>query len=40
VSIGNVVGETWAFIWLGSAVEVILLLLVVRHAWTWPRHTD
>lgn len=40
VSIGNVVGETWAFIWLGSALEVTLLFLVVRHAWTWPRHTD
>jgi hypothetical protein len=40
VSVGNVVGETWAFIWLGSAVEVTLLLLVVRHAWTWPRRTD
>jgi hypothetical protein len=40
VSIGNVVGETWAFIWLGSAVEVILLLLVLRHAWIWPRRTD
>ena len=39
VSIGNVVGETWAFIWLGSAVEATVLLLVVRHAWTWPRHT-
>lgn len=39
VSIGNVVGETWAFIWLGSALEVTLLLFVVRHAWTWPRHT-
>ena len=40
VSIGNVVGETWAFIWLGSAVEVALLLLVVRLAWAWPRRAD
>jgi hypothetical protein len=40
VSIGNVVGETWLFIWLGSAVEAILLLLVVRYAWTWPRRRD
>jgi len=37
VSIGNSVGETWAFFWLGSAVEVALLLLIVRYAWTWPR---
>jgi Family of unknown function (DUF6326) len=40
VSIGNAVGETWAFIWLGSAVEVALLLLLLRYAWTWPRRTD
>lgn len=37
VSIGNAVGETWAFFWLGSAVEVALLLLILRYAWTWPR---
>lgn len=40
VSIGNTAGETWAFIWLGSAVEVTLLLLIARHAWSWPRRTD
>ena len=40
VSIGNAAGETWAFIWLGSAVEVTLLLLIVRYAWSWPRRTD
>lgn len=39
VSIGNSVGETWAFFWLGSAVEVALLLLVIRYAWTWPRRS-
>jgi hypothetical protein len=37
VSLGNSVGETWAFFWLGSAVEVVLLLLIIRYAWTWPR---
>lgn len=26
--------------WLGSAVEVALLLLVVRQAWAWLRRTD
>lgn len=36
VSIGNVVGETWTFLWLGSAVEALLLVFVVRYAWTWP----
>jgi hypothetical protein len=38
VSIGNAVGETWLFLWLGSIIEAVLLLLVVRLAWTWPRH--
>jgi hypothetical protein len=40
MSIGNVVGEAWLFIWLGSAVEVTLLLLVMRHAWIWPRRAE
>jgi hypothetical protein len=37
VSLGNAVGETWLFLWLGAVVEAALLLLVVRTAWTWPR---
>lgn len=40
VTIGNAVGETWAYYWLGSAVETALLLLVLRYAWTWPHATD
>jgi hypothetical protein len=36
VSVGNVIGETWAFLFLGAFVEVILLLLVIRYAWKWP----
>jgi hypothetical protein len=36
VSIGNSVGETWAFYWFGSAIEAMLLLLIIRYAWTWP----
>jgi hypothetical protein len=35
VSIGNPIGETWAFIWLGAVVEVVLLATVVRLAWRW-----
>ena len=35
VSLGNAVGETWLFLWLGAALEAALLLLVVRYAWTW-----
>jgi hypothetical protein len=35
VSIGNPIGETWAFIWFGAIVEVVLLATVVRLAWRW-----
>ena len=34
----NVVGESWLlFYGLGIALELILLALIVRYAWTWPR---
>jgi Family of unknown function (DUF6326) len=35
VSLGNPIGETWAFIWFGAIVEVVLLATVVRLAWRW-----
>jgi hypothetical protein len=35
VSIGNAIGETWAFIWLGAIVEVALLATMVRITWRW-----
>ena len=37
VSLFNVVGETWLYYYVGAAVEAVLLLLVVRYAWRWPR---
>jgi len=40
VAIANVVGETWAFVWFGSAVEAALLLVISRYAWRWPRLVD
>jgi hypothetical protein len=40
VSIGNAVGETWLFMWLGAILEAALLLLVVRYAWKWPRGAE
>lgn len=40
IVIGNIIGETWAFYLLGSAVEVVLLLLVVWYAWKWPRREE
>lgn len=31
-------GESWMYFYsLGVALEVILLILVLRYAWTWPR---
>ena len=29
------IGETWYFYLLGSFVEVVLLLVLIRHAWRW-----
>jgi hypothetical protein len=31
----TVIGETWFYYVLGSAVEVVLLLAIARTAWTW-----
>ncbi|MEI7058787.1 DUF6326 family protein [Nocardioides sp. CCNWLW239] len=34
----NVAGESWLFFYgLGVALELVLLALIVRYAWTWPR---
>ena len=34
----NVVGESWTYFYgLGVALEVIVLALILRYAWTWPR---
>ncbi|MEI2638354.1 MAG: DUF6326 family protein [Microthrixaceae bacterium] len=32
--VGGMVGE-WSYYILGGAVEVVLLIMVIRHAWTW-----
>jgi hypothetical protein len=33
----NVVGESWTYFYgLGVALEVIVLALILRQAWTWP----
>jgi hypothetical protein len=34
--IGAAIGETWIYYFLGSFVEVILLLAIARTAWKWP----
>lgn len=33
----NLVGEAWVHMVFGAVVEVALLLLIIRHAWKWPR---
>ncbi len=34
----NVVGESWTYFYgLGVFLEVVLLALILRYAWTWPR---
>jgi hypothetical protein len=33
----NLVGEAWVHMVFGAVVEVVLLLLIIRHAWKWPR---
>lgn len=34
----NVVGESWTlFYGLGVVLEVIVLVVILRYAWTWPR---
>jgi hypothetical protein len=33
--VATVIGESWIYYLLGSAVEVVLLLAIARVAWTW-----
>lgn len=33
----NLVGEAWTHMFFGAAVEVMLLLVIIRYAWKWPR---
>lgn len=33
----NLAGEAWPHMIFGAAVEVILLLLIIRYTWQWPR---
>ena len=38
VSIFNVVDESWTYYYgLGAALEVAILALIIRTAWTWPK---
>lgn len=33
----TIIGETWVYYILGTVVELLLLLAIIRVAWTWPR---
>ena len=33
----SMVGESWVYYLLGSVVEILLLLAIVRTAWRWPK---
>lgn len=37
VSIFNLIGDSWSYMYFGAAVETALLALVIWYAWTWPR---
>ena len=37
--VASMIGESWIYYLLGSVVEVLLVLAIVRIAWTWPRTT-
>jgi hypothetical protein len=34
--VASVVGETWAYFYFLSVVEIALLALIIWYAWTWP----
>ena len=41
VSAFNAVGESWMYFYgLGVVLEVIVLAIILRSAWTWPRTTS
>jgi len=33
----NLAGEAWVHMVLGAVLEVVLLCLIIRYAWKWPR---
>jgi len=33
----NLAGEAWMHMVIGAAVQVVLLCLIIRYAWKWPR---
>ena len=40
VAVFNAVGESWTYFYgLSIGLEVLVLALILRSAWTWPRRT-
>lgn len=35
----NLAGEAWIHMVVGAVVQIILLCLIIRYAWKWPRTT-
>jgi len=35
--VASAIGESWAYFYLLSLVEIALLVLIIWYAWTWPR---
>jgi hypothetical protein len=33
----NLAGEAWMHMYFAAAVEVVLLCIIIRYAWKWPR---
>lgn len=33
----NLTGEAWVHMYFAAALEVVLLCLIIRYAWKWPR---
>lgn len=36
-TLSNLAGEAWIHMVFGAVVEVVLLCLIIRYAWQWPR---
>lgn len=39
-SLFNLAGEAWLHMVFGAVVEVVLLSLIIRYAWTWPHQGE
>jgi hypothetical protein len=40
VNISNLIGESWAYYLFFGAVEIVLTLMIVWYAWTWPKQEE